>query len=799
MRSLVGVQSHRASSVAAVLALSVVIVNAAWCTAAAPVAAPDSTLTHALASVAADSMHVSTATDSMRASAAIDSTPASAPRSSVPAPAPPDSSAARVPAPPAPPALPRSEAAPRNTAQRGVADTVTLLQPVHVHQARSDGPERSTATTMRLERSGVVRFLPSNVNDALAAVPGVELVKLGPWASRVSMRGLSGDRVLVMVDGVRINTARGHGGQSSLVSVDRLDAVELMPGASSAQYGSDAIGGVINLVTHRSLFENHPVMDFSVTARGSEPGDGNAQQLRGRVRAAAWGAEFSGGAGSLDALATPSGRLPNSGYHEDNFSGRGAFQLGPTVIDYEHARQAAHNIGLPVFNGALGSSTTSGFSGIYPLQSRDVDRLELSMPQKNAMPELRLLGVIQTQRTYFTESTTDSSFPGGRLARTSTNATNDRVTTRGAGILPMVRFEGLGGLRLSGEYRNETAGGPRVTDKTPTLYPLFGPPIVQATTTTVGESVPAARREVWSGSAFVRPQLAGVRLETGVRYDWVRAHVDSTSVSTTAKLDDSDQRWSGELGLSRPVGAVEPYVHVASGFRVPNLDERYYNDEIHGGMRLFGNPNLNPESSTSYEAGMRATDRIGDWLPEARVSFYRSEVEDLISFKYVTTINLVPRFQYYNLRNARIDGAEFQARLRLGQVGVALNAGFPRGIDTETGKRILDVGTGRVTMDVTVPAPRLLPLGQVSARLRWNDAVQPQVVQDELLSRPAFWVASAEVSSMLGGVRTVFAVRNIFNTYYLEPLSFIPEAGRTYALSLRRDFSVPLGLGRKGS
>jgi outer membrane receptor protein involved in Fe transport len=557
---------------------------------------------------------------------------------------------------------------------------------------------------------------------------------------------------------------------------------------------------VVNLVTHRSLFEAHPVMDFTFTARGSEPGDGNAQQIRGRVRASSWGAEFAGGVGSLDALHTPDGPLPNSSYSEDNYSMRGALAMGPAVLDYEHSHQAAHDIGLPVFNGELGFSTSSGFTGVYPLQSRDADRLELSAPTAGARPEMRLLAVVQTQRSYFTETSTDSTYSGGRLVRTSTNAANDRVTSWSRGIQPIVHFEGLAGLRLTGEYRDETAGGPRITEKTPTLYPLFGPPIVQSTTTTVGESVPDALQHAWSASAFTRPVISGVRFETGARYDWVSSHADSSASSTNARLDETDSHWSGEAGISGPVGGVEPYAHVASGFRVPNLDERYYNNEIHGGMRLYGNPDLRPEQSLSYEIGVRATDRIGDWLPEARVSAYRSEVEDLISFRYVTTVNLVPRFQYYNLRNARIEGIEFQSRVRLGWgVGVALNAGFPRGTDTETGKRILDVGTGRVTMDVTVPAARLLPMGQFAARMRWSEAVPSQTVQDQLLARPSFFVTSVEASSVVGGVRTVFAVKNLFNTYYLEPLSFIPEAGRTYALSMRWDFNVPIGIGRKAS
>jgi len=159
----------------------------------------------------------------------------------------------------------------------------------------------------------------------------------------------------------------------------------------------------------------------------------------------------------------------------------------------------------------------------------------------------------------------------------------------------------------------------------------------------------------------------------------------------------------------------------------------------------------------------------------------------------------VPRFQYFNLQDARIEGVELLGRARLGGAGLAIGAGFPRGVNARTGKRILDVGSSRVTVDLTVPAARVLPAGQLAARLRWNDAVPAEEVQELLLVRPAFWVASLEASSVISGVRVVLAVRNLFDTYYFEPLSFIPEPGRTFALSLRKDFSVPLGPGRRGS
>ncbi len=113
------------------------------------------------------------------------------------------------------------------------------------------------------------------------------------------MRGLSGERVLLMVDGVRLNTGRGHGTQASIVSVDRLDQVELMPGAGGVEYGSDAMGGVVNFVTHRPLFADQRSLTLGLSARGSDPGGEFAQSTRLRWRSPMWGAEVSGGTGRL--------------------------------------------------------------------------------------------------------------------------------------------------------------------------------------------------------------------------------------------------------------------------------------------------------------------------------------------------------------------------------------------------------------------------------------------------------------------------------------------------------------------
>lgn len=668
----------------------------------------------------------------------------------------------------------------------GVEDTVTVLKPVIVEGQRSVTPTRQTGTAVRINRAAVSRFLPGNANDALLAVPGVDLVKMGPWASRVSLRGLSGDRVLVMVDGVRVNTVRGHGAQSSLVSVDRLDAVELLPGATSAQFGSDAMGGVINLVTHRSLFSSAPQLGLSMTVRGSDPGRAWKMSERARWSTSRFGLEVSGGRGGLESLVSADRHIPNSGYHDEEFSARSTYRLGNAVLDYEYTHEAAYDIGLPAFDNDAGAA------GSYPLQGRDLQRLEMTLPARGALPDGRVLATWQRFRTDFTEKTVDSVFVRGRYVGTRTTTANDAVTNPVWSVRPELKLKGFGRVQLAGEYRLEETSGPR--RESVVVQNTAG--VTTSDVSSMGESVPESRRDAWAVSAFGAQEVLGTRLEAGARYDVLRSRADSTETSMTSELDVTDRRLSVEGGLSHQVGPIEPYVHAATGFRAPNLQERYFNNDIHGGLRLFGNPDLNAERSHSYEAGVRMRDLWDERIREVRVSAYRSNVDDLITFEYIGQLYLIPRFQYVNVNRARIEGLEVAAGLRLGAWNVDVNAAFPRGTNLETGAKLTDAGTGRVTVDASVPVYGLMPMGRLSGRLRWNNAVTGV---DEQFARPAFVTGDLEASTIMGSMRAVFAVRNVWNTHYREPLSFIQEPGRTFSFSLRRDFNIPLSSSSRSS
>ena len=134
-----------------------------------------------------------------------------------------------------------------------------------------------------------------------------------------------------------------------------------------------------------------------------------------------------------------------------------------------------------------------------------------------------------------------------------------------------------------------------------------------------------------------------------------------------------------------------------------------------------------------------------------------------------------------------IEGVELAGQLELGGMQVGLGAGLPRGVDLVTGHKLLDAGSARATLDLSVPVGRVLPHGRIAARVRWSDAIGGV---DPTFARPSFATVALEASTVVAGTRAVLAVRNLFNSDYREPLSFIPEPGRTFAALLRRDFDL---------
>ena len=85
--------------------------------------------------------------------------------------------------------------------------------------------------------------------DILQRETGISLSRDGIWATSVNLRGFSEQRLLLMVDGDRIQTATDIAGTLSTIDVNSLNKIEVIKGASSVLYGTGAMGGVVNFVS----------------------------------------------------------------------------------------------------------------------------------------------------------------------------------------------------------------------------------------------------------------------------------------------------------------------------------------------------------------------------------------------------------------------------------------------------------------------------------------------------------------------------------------------------------------------
>ena len=117
-----------------------------------------------------------------------------------------------------------------------------------------------------IKRDTIERRQTVALTDLLATTPGVTVSRnggLGGFAA-VRIRGAEGEQTLTLIDGVRVNDPSSPGGDFANLLAGSIDQVEILRGANSVPWGSQAIGGVINITTAKN-----PDYGNSVTTRGN--------------------------------------------------------------------------------------------------------------------------------------------------------------------------------------------------------------------------------------------------------------------------------------------------------------------------------------------------------------------------------------------------------------------------------------------------------------------------------------------------------------------------------------------------
>lgn len=203
-----------------------------------------------------------------------------------------------------------------------------------------------------LSGAAVAQTNPLSTGDALSTVANITPVGNGPFGVRPRLRGLDSTRLLVLVDGERLNTARQAtdrtGAEVGLISPDAIARMEIVNGAGTLMYGSDALAGTINIITNEPSFSDTRQFLYGANSFYSSNENGRRGTLTFGVTAPRYAVRVQGGVEQFDNYHTgaftsedttpffANGRLNRADTIDDNFGF--AFNAFPDPFNAPYVR-----------------------------------------------------------------------------------------------------------------------------------------------------------------------------------------------------------------------------------------------------------------------------------------------------------------------------------------------------------------------------------------------------------------------------------------------------------------------------
>lgn len=723
------------------------------------------------------------------------------------------------------------------------------LPPVTVVATRTETPvDQVPATVSVYTDEEIERLLFTDIKDLVRYEPGVSVVSqptrfgaaLGT-AGRAgnegfTIRGLGGDRVLIVVDGVRTPDgfvfgaqSVGRGGYSDL---DLMQSVEILRGPASALYGSDGVAGAVS-------FTSKDPEDFLDDGRnwGARARVGYNSADEGLTEAVA----VAGRSGAVSGLIAFTRRDSSETETQGEVTGEETVSVGgvPSIVYSNRTLANPQELSSDallaklVWDFAPNQSLRLTYDGIRS----DADAIILSGrttrtvagPPTAATAVLNLTAADATERdrvgldyrfedTFGLEAGQVSVY--GQTAATRQYTFEDRVgidrirdnhfNNEVFGVSAFARrtFGAGSGLEhrltFGGDWSQTTQEG--IRDGT---VPPFGETFPTS---------PFPRTDYTLAGAFIQDEivLAGgaLRIIPTVRFDAYELSTTSDPLYVGARADQDGDRLSPKLGVVWQANEqFQLFGNYSEGFKAPTpsqVNSGFTN--LASGYTSVPNPNLEPETSTSVELGARLTraDALNGVM-DAQVVIFQADYEDFISQQQVggafTPANPAI-YQFVNFSSVEVEGIEARANIHW-ENGVFLRAAAAYADGDQT------TGTTTASLTTIDPVKVVIGMGYNDAAGRfgfegivtWSDGKDPRDTNGlgcfnpapslgcyvgtdfALVDVTAYWNITDRVTARIGGfnltdtrygwwsdIRGV-AATSVVRDAYTQP-------GRTFGLSL---------------
>ena len=482
-----------------------------------------------------------------------------------------------------------------------------------------------------LRRRGVTRVL-----DALREVPGVSIVQSGSFgaSSSLFLRGGESDYVQVLVDGIQVNQPGGSFDFSGLTT-ESIERIEVLRGPASALYGSDAVGGVIHIVTRSGSGAPRGSLAFRTGSFGRKDWSGD---LSGGSERLAYG--FSIVRHEADGILEFNNQFTNTVLS-------GSVRLAPderTRVEFS-SRFAGREYHFPTdASGNVVDRNSFTFS----------DEIALGLRVNRHLSDR--LDLEASLTAYDVDDGTDDQVDGpadtlGFFAFTSLDVLR-RTKAAVRSHLRLGAAVATAGVELSGQAQRSFSESAS----------QFGP------------STSQSEHERWNRAG----------------YGHVVASAGPLSIHSGIRIDDNER-----FGRSTSWQAAASYAYAAGG-RVRTAAGRgikeptFFENFATGFAR--GNPDLKPERSSSWEIGLEQELLRGVF--GVRAAYFSQGFEDLIQFTFSPPSPSDPN--HFNVAEASARGLEYGGTIRAGGVTLSVDATW---LDTDVVDAGFDDGPGGIFVE----------------------------------------------------------------------------------------------------